>query len=635
MAATSLLSRLLRPSTHSRIVLFVVAACLLGMALEGWPTWQARDTAIREDRTETSNLARSLAQHVHDEVKTAETLLADLRERVMVDRLAPESLERLHRSMTASVDRLPLLDGLFIYDEAGNWVVNSRSVKQDPSLNNSDRSYFQYHRSHDDLHTHVDQPVRSRSGNVWVLPVSVRFNNPDGSFGGVILATVSVDFLQRFYQAFDPGAGGSMTLMSASGIIIARNPIDEKSIGADVSTRPIFEHMSSGVIADTFEYLSSVDNIARLGSMHRVDEYPLVMLVSHSAVGVLADWWSDTMRYLTIGCIAAAALIFLGIRMAEQVRVREDAERRYRLLAEYSGDAILCATMSGERIYVSPAFAVMTGWSNEESLRLHWSAMVHPEDKEGLDATLAALKAGAGQVTATFRYIRKDGTFLWVEARLQVIPGIPPNERQFIANMRDITKRKAAEDAIIVLNEVLAGQAMTDGLTGLGNRRRFDEAIEIEWSRAKRAGTHLSLLMIDVDRFKFYNDRYGHQQGDTCLRTISDLVADAARRPADLVARYGGEEIVVLLADTTEAGAQEMAERMRAAIEQRALEHLDNTPWRVATASIGAATLHPRTDKTRSAADLIAMADKGLYEAKHRGRNRVVTFPLQGNEQVA
>ena len=502
MAAKRLLRRLLRPQIHNRVVLFVAVACLLGMALEGWPLWQARDTAIREDKTETSNLARSLAQHAHDVVKTSETVLEGLRERITADGLAPESLGRLHDSMTAAADRLPMLDGLFVYDAAGNWVVNSRPGTPDPSLNNADRAYFQYHRTHDDLAVHVDRTIQSRSGGGWILPVSVRFNRSDGSFGGVILATVSIDFLQRFYQAFDPGAGGAITLLSAQGIIIARNPAEARMIGADVSGTSFFRQITPGTVAGTFRYLSSIDNVTRLGSMHRIADYPLVVAVSHSAVEALADWWSDAIRYLTIGCIAAASFIFLGIRMAEQIRVREDAERRYRLLAEYSTDAILCATMSGHRLYVSPSFATLTGWSEAESLRVHWTAMVHPEDRDSLDAALTALKDGADHVTATYRYIRSDGSSLWVESNMQIVPGTDADERQFVANMRDITKRKAAEDAVIVLNEVLAAQAKTDGLTGIANRRHFDEALAFEWSRAMRTGSPLSLLMIDVDRFK-------------------------------------------------------------------------------------------------------------------------------------
>jgi diguanylate cyclase (GGDEF)-like protein len=205
---------------------------------------------------------------------------------------------------------------------------------------------------------------------------------------------------------------------------------------------------------------------------------------------------------------------------------------------------------------------------------------------------------------------------------MQIIPGVNPAEKQIIANLRDITKRKKAEDEIIQLNTVLAAQAKTDGLTGLANRRRFDEVLASEWARSIRLGTALSLLMIDVDRFKLYNDRYGHQQGDLCLKTISDVIKGAVRRPGDLAARYGGEEIVVVLPETGEAGAREVAESIRRAVEDAAIPHMDNVPWRLATASIGVATLHPSPSDT-TPGTLVSDADEALYHAKASGRNRV------------
>ena len=134
------------------------------------------------------------------------------------------------------------------------------------------------------------------------------------------------------------------------------------------------------------------------------------------------------------------------------------------------------------------------------------------------------------------------------------------------------------------------------------------------------------MLLIDVDRFKPYNDRYGHQQGDTCLMTIATTIANAARRPADLVARYGGEEIVMLLPETDASGAASVAETIRLAIQATGLEHEGNRPFCVVTGSIGVATLLPSHDDQSYRPDmLIAAADTALYSAKHTGRNRVVT----------
>jgi diguanylate cyclase (GGDEF)-like protein len=168
--------------------------------------------------------------------------------------------------------------------------------------------------------------------------------------------------------------------------------------------------------------------------------------------------------------------------------------------------------------------------------------------------------------------------------------------------------------------------ADTDGLTGLANRRTFDRRLELEWLRAARDGTPLSLLLIDVDQFKAYNDVYGHQAGDRCLKIVAQVFSLTANRPGDLVARYGGEEIAILLPDTDAEGAAAVAENTRARIEALALRHEANPPLNVLTISIGGATAMPAYELSRTAAnDLVAMADQALYRAKTAGRNCIAT----------
>ncbi len=171
----------------------------------------------------------------------------------------------------------------------------------------------------------------------------------------------------------------------------------------------------------------------------------------------------------------------------------------------------------------------------------------------------------------------------------------------------------------------LARLSRLDGLTGLANRRRFDEALSQEWRRAGREARPLSLLMIDVDRFKLYNDRYGHQQGDQCLRGVAATIAGCLYRPGDLAARYGGEEIAVLLPATHASGAADLAESILKAVEAAGIVHAGNPPGDVVTVSIGVATMNPRlSDIMGGGEELVADADAALYAAKHAGRNRFV-----------
>ena len=170
-------------------------------------------------------------------------------------------------------------------------------------------------------------------------------------------------------------------------------------------------------------------------------------------------------------------------------------------------------------------------------------------------------------------------------------------------------------------NEALGRLAATDSLTGLANVRRFREVLEIEWSRCERTRLPLSLLMIDVDEFKAYNDRYGHPRGDDVLARIARAISGDVRRSADLAARYGGEEFVLLLPDTDEAGAAAVAGHLLAAVRELAIEHGASRAAPIVTVSIGRATRVPTL--AERAAVLLQAADNALYQAKAGGRDRL------------
>ena len=172
-------------------------------------------------------------------------------------------------------------------------------------------------------------------------------------------------------------------------------------------------------------------------------------------------------------------------------------------------------------------------------------------------------------------------------------------------------------------NEKLQHLSTTDALTGLMNRRRFDEIFKEEWQRAVRDQHPLTLLMIDIDHFKMYNDTYGHLQGDTALRRVAKTLLAAVRRPTDRVMRYGGEEFILILPDTDAVGGQQVAETLRLAVQAMALEHKSSPVAPTLTISAGVATAIPQA--RQSMVGLIAAADNALYEAKEQGRNRSAT----------
>ncbi|HKU04533.1 MAG TPA: diguanylate cyclase [Bradyrhizobium sp.] len=186
-----------------------------------------------------------------------------------------------------------------------------------------------------------------------------------------------------------------------------------------------------------------------------------------------------------------------------------------------------------------------------------------------------------------------------------------------VETLRDMTDQKRAEMALKTL-------AAKDALTGLANRRSFDQAIEMEWSRADRSGRPLALLFADVDHFKLFNDNHGHQRGDECLRDIAGIIGKTAIRPTDLATRYGGEEFAIIMPDTDMAAASAVAERLRHAVAEMRIALGEPAGDGCVTLSVGVATYVPGQEVV-GPDWLIGQADQALYAAKHLGRNRVVT----------
>lgn len=194
-----------------------------------------------------------------------------------------------------------------------------------------------------------------------------------------------------------------------------------------------------------------------------------------------------------------------------------------------------------------------------------------------------------------------------------------------VETLRDMTVQKEAQAELERL-------ATRDGLTSVANRRCFDQTLNTEWRRATRESRALSLLMIDVDYFKFYNDTYGHQGGDDCLRRVAGAMSDVVKRSSDAVARYGGEEFAIILPATDPEGACIVAERIRAAVENLALPHTKSEVADHVTVSIGVASAIVSTGGMPT--QLVGVADAALYRAKKEGRNRVVMARMEAAPAV-
>jgi diguanylate cyclase (GGDEF)-like protein/PAS domain S-box-containing protein len=281
--------------------------------------------------------------------------------------------------------------------------------------------------------------------------------------------------------------------------------------------------------------------------------------------------------------------------------------------------------------YVSQQCFTILGWTPEDMVGRHYESFLHPDDVSVLRDVLRQIEEeGIYPAPPQLRHRSSTGDWIWLEVGGRIIYNPDGSMRDRLIIMRDITERKAEE---LRLSEL----AMTDGLTGLLNRRAFDEIMDREWRRTLREGSQTSLLLMDVDHFKGFNDLYGHQMGDDCLRAIAAAVSETCGRSTDAVARYGGEELAVILPALDAAGAASLAERIRSAVEHLDIVHNGNEDGgsRV-TISVGVATALARHGgRLRMPESLLVAADAALYRAKHSGRNRVATSLLMASKEMA
>lgn len=303
----------------------------------------------------------------------------------------------------------------------------------------------------------------------------------------------------------------------------------------------------------------------------------------------------------------------------------------YKFLAENCAD-ILCSVGADHMIrYISPSCFEILGWQPAELIAKDLRQFILPDDMPVLEDLEAVTPPGRAAYTqGQIRFLKKDQTSVWISINAKPVhddAGTEPH--QYVLCMRDITGRTALE-------EKLSALAMTDPLTGLWNRRAFDQALRREWKRTSRKESESSLLLLDLDHFKPLNDKYRHPLGDECLAAVASTISDTVRA-TDVVCRWGGDEVAIILPATDQAGALKTAEKIRSAIEKLRFSANKNSGELVSvTASIGVATALPEPDgSTTAPQSLLLAADRALYRAKHDGQNRVAiaaSLPRTGTE---
>lgn len=498
-----------RAAAMFRLVLaFMAVVMLVFVATEAWRFWRDYRAAFTVAENSVVNLARASAQHAEDSIRQVDAITAALAERLEGDGFANLDRPWLHALLRQQVQIMPQLHGLFVYGADGTWLATDHTVTA-PKANNADRDYFIYHREHTGRQIRIGSVVKSRSTEELIIPISRRLNFPDGSFAGVLLGTIRVDWFVRYYGDFQIDQSGALVLAKRDGTILVRRPFVEQVLGSSLADSEVFRDYLPYANEGVVETVAVVDGTPRLYAYRALTSYPLVVQAGLSRDAILAAWRQDVIK-----SIGVLLVLLLGLSL-----------------------------------------------------------------------------------------------FGWVV-------------------LRQLRERIVIERALHQAHQTLKDLALTDSLTGLGNRRRLDAVLDVEIARARRQGYPVALVMMDLDFFKAYNDRYGHLAGDQCLRRVAEVLGQALKRPADLAVRYGGEEFTLLLPDTDGHGAGLIVQETLQQLRRLAIEHA-GSPFGVVSASAGIAVAHPAQQSISSQA-LVAEADAALYEAKRQGRDRYCMAQAQG-----
>jgi diguanylate cyclase (GGDEF)-like protein/PAS domain S-box-containing protein len=366
------------------------------------------------------------------------------------------------------------------------------------------------------------------------------------------------------------------------------------------------------------------------GSLYPVEECPIYMALKDGAVHHIRDevfWKKDNTSFdvaytstpiLDNDKIVGSVVTFRDIterkRFENKLVKSEDNLRR---LIERNPVAMAVVDKSGKFIFLNNRFITTFGYTIEDMPTVdHWWSLAYPDEhyrQKVVDswkaAAIKAIKDKKETGTQEWRVICKDGSLRDIEFKMASLQEVN------IVIYNDITDRKKAE-------ELLRHISTIDELTGLANRRAFDTFLYEEWRRALRDKSQISMLMIDVDFFKQYNDTYGHLKGDECLKAIAEVLEIVTRRPRDKVARFGGEEFVAVFSSADYQYAVSIAEKIRMEVEALKIPHEKSDINSFVTISVGVALIVP--NQNISPIDLIKSADQALYRAKEEGRNRVV-----------
>ena len=636
---------LAKPYLHAWLGL--VAALLVTLALGAMQLSRSHDRVTAEQQSRLQTQARVMAENVLRQLRGVDNALRGIRTDLVASTQAeadvsPQRLKELGRAM-------PGVRGIVVLNATGMVMVSEASALT--GLNFARRDYFSEPRDRPDYTSlYVSAPFTSTRG-VYSINLGLAVPDARGQFAGVVTANLDPDYFEIVAKSVLYAPDMLVSVIHGDGKLFVDAHLGETAPGHDLHGQgTVFaEHIASEREETVTQQRDPNTGATRLVVLRTVFpkeldmDTPLVVSVSRSAEAVYAPWHDDLLAavlfYLLL-CVAACVSLYF-VQQRSLAAARATHERR--ALAEVNADRLRSAAELQHR---TGRLAKVGGWQLELStLQMTWTDEmydIHDLDRQTVLSKTSSLEQyvpeGRRQVEEAMiealvrgtpwsievRVITPKGRNLWVRTQGEAIFEGKQVVR-LVGASQDITERVKFAADLQAANEKLERLTVTDGLTGVGNRRLFDQKLAAEWARCARRGVPLGLLMVDIDHFKLYNDHYGHQSGDEALRRVAEILARCVQRSGELVARYGGEEFAVLLPGSDMESATTVAEGFLAQLAKADLAHIASPTSPLLTMSIGVASVLPTP--SAAPAQLVQSADNALYIAKHLGRNRAEQAP--------
>jgi len=309
------------------LIVFLVVISGAVLLVTGWVVLNTWERLVNETQNDARNLSQSVARQSEDSFLQVELTLQELRDRITLVGLDTERQNNLRNLLIERKSSLPQLNGLFIYDSKGNWVITSQGpVRQ--QYNNSDRAYFRYHQQNPGDGVHISEVIRSRTNGDLVIPISMRLNNLDGSFRGVLLGTLRIDYFRQIFGYYNLGDRGLIALLSNEGNVLFARPFPDSTINHNISRSLLFTELLKTAPNGTATYKAALDGIERIFGYASLKRYPLVVAVGYDHNALLHAWFADLLVYLVMCALLLLIIFALGYFLLRNLsqNIRSQAE---------------------------------------------------------------------------------------------------------------------------------------------------------------------------------------------------------------------------------------------------------------------------------------------------------------------